>query len=64
MSLLLKTEIERRLGKFDMAIKTLNKVNKTEIKDLFTKYSFDRLKNLIDEKDNRVMTHIPSPVMY
>ena len=62
--ILLKAEVERRLGRFVQARNTLEKISLNEAEKYDMKYDFERLKSLINEKDKRVMTYIPPQPMY
>ena len=64
LSIILKAETERRLGKFEEASKTLNKINITDIKDTIYRYDFERLKELTEKKDSSVREYTPLPIMY
>ena len=64
LSIILKAEAERRLGKFEEASKTLNKINITDIKDTIYRYDFERLKELTEKKDSSVREYTPLPIMY
>ena len=57
--ILLKAEVERRLGRFAQARNTLEKISLNEAEKYDMKYDFERLKSLINEKDKKVMTYIP-----
>ena len=64
LSIILKAEAERRLGKFEEASKTLNKINIMDIKDTIYRYDFERLKELTEKKDSSVREYTPLPIMY
>jgi len=64
LSIILKAEAERRLGKFEEASKTLSKINITDIKDTIYRYDFERLKELTEKKDSSVREYTPLPIMY
>ena len=64
LSIILKAETERRLGKFEEASKTLSKINITDIKDTIYRYDFERLKELTEKKDSSVREYTPLPIMY
>ena len=64
LSIILKAETERRLGKFEEASKTLSKINITDIKDTIYRYDFERLKELTEKKDSGVREYTPLPIMY
>ena len=63
-SAFLKAETERRLGKFEEALKTLNKIDVANIKNTAFNSDFEKLKELIEKKDNSVRQYIPGRVMY
>ena len=63
-SAFLKAETERRLGKFEEALKTLSKIDVADIKDTAFNSDFEKLKELIEKKDNSVKQYIPGRVMY
>ena len=63
-SLILKAEAERRLGKFDVASKTLSKINLKDIKETIYVYNFEKLKELIEKKDSTVEKFFPPKIMY
>ena len=60
----LKAEAERRLGKFGEALKTLSKIDVADIKNTAFNSDFEKLKDLIEKKDNSVRQYIPGRVMY
>jgi len=60
----LKAEAERRLGKFGEALKTLSKIDVENIKNTAFNSDFEKLKELIEKKDNSVRQYIPGRVMY
>ena len=60
----LKAETERRLGKFGEALKTLSKIDVANIKNTAFNSDFEKLKELIEKKDNSVRQYIPGRVMY
>ena len=60
----LKAEAERRLGKFGEALKTLSKIDVANIKNTAFNSDFEKLKELIEKKDNSVRQYIPGRVMY
>ena len=64
LSIILKAESERRLGKFEEASKTLSKINLTDVKDTLYDYDFKILKERIDKKDISVRQYIPEPIRY
>jgi len=64
LSIILKAETERRLGKFEEASKTLSKINIADIKDTIYRYDFERLKELAEKKDSSVREYTPLPIMY
>lgn len=64
LSIILKAEAERRLGKFEEASKTLSKINLTDVKDTLYDYDFKILKERIDKKDISVRQYIPEPIRY
>ena len=64
LSIILKAEAERRLGKFEEASKTLSKINLTDVKDTLYDYDFKILKERIDKKDISVWQYIPEPIRY
>ncbi len=63
-SLILKAEAERRLGKFDVASKTLSKINLKDIKETIYVYNFEKLKELIEKKDSTVEKFFPPKIMH
>ena len=64
LSIILKAETERRLGKFEEASKTLSKINLTDVKDTLYDYDFKILKERINKKDISVRQYIPEPIRY
>ena len=60
----LKAEAERRLGKFGEALKTLSKIDVANIKNTAFNSDFEKLKELIEKKDNSVSQYIPGQIMY
>ena len=64
LSIILKAETERRLGKFEEATKTLSKINLTDVKDTLYDYDFKILKERINKKDISVRQYIPEPIRY
>ena len=64
LSIILKAEAERRLGKVEEASKTLSKINLTDVKDTLYDYDFKILKERIDKKDISVRQYIPEPIRY
>ena len=60
----LKAEAERRLGKFGEALKTLSKIDVADIKNTAFNSDFEKLKKLIEKKDNSVSQYIPGRIMY
>ena len=60
----LKAEAERRLGKFEEALKTLSKVDAADIKNTAFNSDLEKLKELIEKKDNSVSQYIPGRIMY
>ena len=60
----LKAEAERRLGKFEEALKTLSKIDVADIKNTAFNSDLEKLKELIEKKDNSVSQYIPSRIMY
>ncbi len=60
----LKAEAERRLGKFEEALKTLSKIDVADIKNTAFNSDFEKLKELIEKKDNSVSQYIPGRIMY
>ena len=60
----LRAEAERRLGKFGEALKTLSKIDVANIKNTAFNSDFEKLKELIEKKDNSVRQYIPGRVMY
>ena len=64
LSIILKAEAERRLGKFEEASKTLSKINLADVKDTLYDYDFKILKERIDKKDISVRQYIPEPIRY
>ena len=64
LSVILKAETERRLGKFEEASKTLSKINLADVKDTLYDYDFKILKERIDKKDISVRQYIPEPIRY
>ena len=64
LSVILKAETERRLGKFEEASKTLSKINLADVKDTFYDYDFKILKERINKKDISVRQYIPEPIRY
>ena len=60
----MKAEAERRLGKFEEALKTLSKIDVADIKNTAFNSDFEKLKELIEKKDNSVRQYIPGRVMY
>ena len=64
LSIILKAEAERRLGKFEEASKTLSKINLADVKDTLYDYDFKILKERINKKDISVRQYIPEPVRY
>ena len=64
LSIILKAEAERRLGRFEEASKTLSKINLTDVKDTLYDYDFKILKERINKKDISVRQYIPEPIRY
>ena len=64
LSVILKAETERRLGKFEEASKTLSKINLADVKDTLYDYDFKILKERINKKDISVRQYIPEPIRY
>ena len=64
LSIILKAETERRLGKFEEASKTLSKINLADVKDTLYDYDFKILKERINKKDISVKQYIPEPIRY
>ena len=64
LSIILKAEAERRLGKFEEATKTLSKINLADVKDTLYDYDFKILKERINKKDISVRQYIPEPIRY
>ena len=64
LSIILKAEAERRLGKFEEASKTLIKINLADVKDTLYDYDFKILKERINKKDISVRQYIPEPIRY
>ena len=64
LSIILKAEAERRLGKVEEASKTLSKINLADIKNTAFNSDFEKLKELIEKKDNSVSQYIPGRIMY
>ena len=64
LSIILKAEAERRLGKFEEASKTLSKINLADVKDTLYDYDFKILKERINKKDISVRQYIPEPIRY
>ena len=64
LSIILKAETERRLGKFEEASKTLSKINLADVKDTLYDYDFKILKERINKKDISVRQYIPEPIRY
>ena len=64
LSIILKAEAERRLGKFGEASKTLSKINLADVKDTLYDYDFKILKERINKKDISVRQYIPEPIRY
>ena len=64
LSIILKAEAERRLGKFEEASKTLSKINLADVKDTLYDYDFKILKERINKKDISVGQYIPEPIRY
>ena len=64
LSIVLKAEAERRLGKFEEASKTLSKINLADVKDTLYDYDFKILKERINKKDISVRQYIPEPIRY
>ena len=64
LSIILKAEAERRLGKFEEASKTLSKINLTDVKDTLYDYDFKIIKERINKKDISVRQYIPEPIRY
>jgi len=64
LSIILKAEAERRLGKFEEASKTLSKINLVDVKDTLYDYDFKILKERINKKDISVRQYIPEPIRY
>ena len=60
----LKAEAERRLGKFREALKTLSKIDVADIKNTAFNSDLEKLKELIEKKDNSVSQYIPGRIMY
>ena len=60
----LKAEAERRLGKFGEALKTLSKIDAADIKNTAFNSDLEKLKELIEKKDNSVSQYIPGRIMY
>ena len=60
----LKAETERRLGKFGEALKTLSKIDVADIKNTTFNSDFEKLKELIEKKDNSVSQYIQGRIMY
>ena len=60
----LKAEAERRLGKFEEALKTLSKIDVADIKNTAFNSDLEKLKELIEKKDNSVSQYIPGRIMY
>ena len=60
----LKAEAERRLGKFGEALKTLSKIDVADIKNTAFNSDFEKLKELIEKKDNSVSQYIQGRIMY
>ena len=63
-SAFLKTETERRLGKFEEALKTLSKIDVADIKDTAFNNDLEKLKELIGKRDSSVKQYIPGRVIY
>ncbi len=64
LSIILKAEAERRLGKVEEASKTLSKINLADVKDTLYDYDFKILKERINKKDISVRQCIPEPIRY
>ena len=64
LSIILKAEAERRLGKVEEASKTLSKINLADVKDTLYDYDFKILKERINKKDISVRQYIPEPIRY
>ena len=64
LSIILKAEAERRLGKFEEASKTLSKINIADIKDTVFNRDFEKLKELIGKRDGSVSQYTPLPIRY
>lgn len=60
----LKAETERRLGKFEEALKTLSKIDVADIKDTVFNNDLEKLKELIGKRDNSVKQYIPGRIIY
>ena len=60
----LKVEAELRLGKFGEALKTLSKIDVADIKNTAFNSDLEKLKELIEKKDNSVSQYIPGRIMY
>ena len=63
-SAFLKAETERRLGKFEEALKTLSKIDVADIKDTIFNNNLEKLKKLIGKRDNSVKQYILGRIMY
>ena len=63
-SAFLKAETERRLGKFEEALKTLSKIDVADIKDTAFNNDLEKLKELIGKRDSSVKQYIPGRVIY
>lgn len=63
-SAFLKAETERRLGKFEEALKTLSKIDVADMKDTIFNNDLEKLKKLIGKRDSSVKQYIPGQVMY
>ena len=63
-SAFLKAETERRLGKFEEALKTLSKIDVADIKDTIFNNDLEKLKKLIGKRDSSVKQYIPGRIMY
>ena len=64
ISAFLKAETERRLGKFEEALKTLSKIDVADIKDTIFNNDLEKLKKLIGKRDSSVKQYIPGRIMY
>ena len=63
-SAFLKAETERRLGKFEEALKTLSKIDVADIKDTIFNNDLEKLKKLIGKRDSSIKQYIPGRIMY